>query len=92
MTAISNATAASATSSEHTSGAGDLNPAAAALVEVYVVGSDAGGDDEVERGEEAEDVGGDGVGGAAEYGGDGRRVVAVGFHELVKWEPRGLVV
>lgn len=69
---------------EQLSGAGDLDSAAAALGEVDVVGSGAGGDDEAERGQEAEDVGGDGVGCTAENGGDGGRVVVVVVEEVLQ--------
>ena len=59
-----------------------MDAAAATLDEIDVVGAGAGGDDEAERGEEAEDSGGEGEGGAAEHGGDRRRWSG----ELVEWK------
>lgn len=77
---------------QNPSGTGDLNSATTTLVKIDVFSSDTGGDDEAERREKSENIGGNGVSGAAENGGNCWRVVAVGNQKLVQWKTWGFEV
>jgi len=70
------------------SGACNLSSAAAELVQVDVIGTGTGGDNEAERREEAKHVDGEGVALVTVDGGHGGAVVGVGDRKLKKGKRR----
>ena len=74
------------------SGVGNLNSPAAALGQVYMVGSGAGGDDETQRREKAKHVAGDRTSAVTKQSSNRRRFTAMGNHKLLQRNRRTWII